>query len=660
MPLQATSGAASYDAFGGGLPAVPNYIEDVFSTYLYTGTGSSRSITNGIDLAGKGGLVWTACRSNAYGQIRQTSVGTYLDQTTAAAAADGSGNFITAFNSTGFTIGDGTAINNSGSTFASWTFRKQPKFFDVVTYTGNGAASSRTVNHSLNCEVGMVFVKKTSGTGYWAGWHRSISGFPQSVLLNSTAAAGVNATYVNGYIDAVTSTSFTLEAGTDVSAVNANGETYVAYLFAHNAGGFGLTGTENVISCGSFTSDGATDTSVTLGYEPQWVMMKKSSGTGNWFLLDTMRRWNLSGNDAMLIANLSDDESSFSGQYGNPTATGFLVSPDNIGSGTFIYIAIRKGPMKVPTSGTSVFYPTTYTGTGSARTFSGFGFPPDMELSFSRGGIAAGDGNGPEIYDKLRGTRVRLLTPVTDAEYTTTESVTMLQDGISVGATTHSYINASGYTKGLYGFKRAPSFFDEVCYTGNATTRTINHNLGVVPEFMIIKGRTGSPTYNWICYHNSFASNQVVELNTTTGVQNNGGAYNIATLSSTVFGLKTGSDTNGNGNLQVAYLFATCAGVSKVGSYTGNGSTQTIDCGFTGGARFVLIKKTSGTGDWMVSDSARGIVSGSDPYLELNNTNAEVTGEDWLDTDSTGFVVNEVSGSNANTSSATYIFLAIA
>jgi hypothetical protein len=61
-----------------------------------------------------------------------------------------------------------------------------------------------------------------------------------------------------------------------------------------------------------------------------------------------------------------------------------------------------------------------------------------------------------------------------------------------------------------------------------------------------------------------------------------------------------------------------------------------------------------------VSDSARGIVSGSDPYLELNNTNAEVTGEDWLDTDSTGFVVNEVSASNANTNGATYIFLAIA
>ena len=62
----------------------------------------------------------------------------------------------------------------------------------------------------------------------------------------------------------------------------------------------------------------------------------------------------------------------------------------------------------------------------------------------------------------------------------------------------------------------------------------------------------------------------------------------------------------------------------------------------------------------MVADSARGIVSGNDPYLELNNTNAEVTGEDWLDTDSTGFVVNQVSASNANTNGVTYIYLAIA
>jgi len=58
MPLQATSGAASYDAFGGGVAAPKNYIEDVFSTWLYTGNNSTQTITNGIDLAGEGGLVW--------------------------------------------------------------------------------------------------------------------------------------------------------------------------------------------------------------------------------------------------------------------------------------------------------------------------------------------------------------------------------------------------------------------------------------------------------------------------------------------------------------------------------------------------------------------------------------------------------------------------
>ena len=58
MPLQSTSGAASYDAFGGGVPVVPKYIEEYFSTFLYTATGSAQTITNGIDLSTKGGLVW--------------------------------------------------------------------------------------------------------------------------------------------------------------------------------------------------------------------------------------------------------------------------------------------------------------------------------------------------------------------------------------------------------------------------------------------------------------------------------------------------------------------------------------------------------------------------------------------------------------------------
>jgi hypothetical protein len=115
-----------------------------------------------------------------------------------------------------------------------------------------------------------------------------------------------------------------------------------------------------------------------------------------------------------------------------------------------------------------------------------------------------------------------------------------------------------------------------------------------------------------------------------------------------------------SGATYATYLFATCPGVSKVGSYTGNGSSQTINCGFTGGARFVLVKRTDSTGNWLMVDTARGLVSAGDPTMYLNSTAAEVTGVDWIDPDSSGFIVNQESTMNANVNTATYIFLAIA
>ena len=110
----------------------------------------------------------------------------------------------------------------------------------------------------------------------------------------------------------------------------------------------------------------------------------------------------------------------------------------------------------------------------------------------------------------------------------------------------------------------------------------------------------------------------------------------------------------------VAYLFATLAGVSKVGSYTGNGTTQTINCGFTAGARFVMIKRTDSTGDWYVWDSARGIVAGDDPYLLLNSTAAEVTNTDYVDTAASGFEISSTAPAAINANGGSFIFLAIA
>jgi hypothetical protein len=85
-----------------------------------------------------------------------------------------------------------------------------------------------------------------------------------------------------------------------------------------------------------------------------------------------------------------------------------------------------------------------------------------------------------------------------------------------------------------------------------------------------------------------------------------------------------------------------------------------IDCGFSGGARFVLIKRTDSTGDWYIWDTERGIVTGNDPHLSLNTAVVEVTSDDSIDPYSTGFTVNQVAATNINVSSGEYIFLAIA
>ena len=650
MPLQATSGAASYDAFGGGVAAVPNYIEDVFSTYLYTGNGSTQTITNGIDLAGKGGLTWIKARNSANDHsledtLRTVSIyaATLSSNTTAAQSAGD----ITGFTSSGFSLRDYTgATNSSGTTYASWTFREQPKFFDVVTYTGNGA--NRTIAHNLGSVPGCMIIKRTDTTGGWCVYHRSLLA-TQLVVLSSANAVATGTTVWNS--TRPTSTEFSLGTYADV---NANGGTYVAYLFAHDAGGFGLTGTDNVISCGSFTSPGGTY-SVNLGYEPQYLIIKQSNGVGAWNIFDSMRGLNMT-DDAVLRANATDAE--VSGNLVNPTATGFNVV--GYGSGTYIYIAIRRGPMKVPTSGTSVFAPVARTGTGSNATVN-VGFPPDLVWETLRSGTTY----GPYECDRLRGSNLYLTSTSTTVE----ASAGGL---ISFDAPNGNFVGNNAVWESLakpisnWAFRRAPSFFDEVCYTGTiSATQTFNHNLGVTPELIFLKRRDSARDWVGWQYQGTnglTGTGQFLNLNLTAAANasttyNDGYVYGVSATQFAVDGFSSFNNVNSS---CVVYLFATCAGVSKVGSYTGNGSSQTINCGFTGGARFVMIKATSTTGDWMVADSARGIVSGNDPYLELNNTNAEVTGEDWLDTDSTGFVVNEVSGSNANTNGVTYIYLAIA
>ena len=150
-------------------------------------------------------------------------------------------------------------------------------------------------------------------------------------------------------------------------------------------------------------------------------------------------------------------------------------------------------------------------------------------------------------------------------------------------------------------------------------------------------------------------------LNATDAAVTDSSLWNNTAPTSSVFTLGDATGVNRSATNFIAYLFATCAGVSKVGSYTGNGSTQTIDCGFgAGGARFVLIKRTDSTGAWYLYDSARGMTTLTNPYLRLNSTSAEVATLGSVTTVSTGFALNSAILAAINVNAGTYIFLAIA
>jgi hypothetical protein len=639
-----------------GVPTGPiNYVDDVFSTWVYTGTSSNLTISNNINLATNGGMVWIKSRTAFTNHfLFDTNRGVLNEINSNTTDAQVSlANSLTAFNTDGFRLGTNAGVNTSAgaATFCSWTFREQPKFFDIVTYTGNGA--NRTIAHNLGSVPGMIIVKSLGSAQHWTCYHKDL-GSSGGILLSDDDPFVVESTYWNNTNP--TSSSFTV--GTS-AAVNQNSIAYVAYLFAHDAGGFGAAGTDNVISCGSYTGNGSSAGPViNLGYEPQWLLIKRTqeSTLGDWNLIDNMRGFVVGGTDAELNPNLTATEST--GTFVTPTATGFQLSTTNAtynaSGNNYIYMAIRR-PMKPPTSGTQVFIPVASDGATSSGLTTNF--VVDSQWIANRLSDSVLNTN---FNDRLRGVST---TTTQSGRYLISSDTT---GELTASPTTNNWGNLGFLIPSTYGgvstiywnFRRAPGFFDVVCYTGTGSARTVTHNLGVAPELMIVRSRTGNA---WRVYSAPTGNTKFLVLNNAAEEEVASTVWNNTSPTASVFTVATASAVNASADTYVAYLFATLAGVSKIGSYTGNGTSQTINCGFTTGARFILIKKAStGGGDWFVWDTARGIVAGNDPYLRLNLTNPENANNDTIDPASSGFIVNEEAFASVNASGATYIFLAIA
>ena len=643
----------------------PVYVDDVFSTYLYDGTSATLSINNGIDLNGEGGLVWIKQRNSSNNHLvidtERGATKTIFPNSTYQEVTYSTG--LTSFNNNGFTLGNENSHNLSGIDFVSWTFRKQEKFFDIVTYTGNGTAG-RTISHNLGSVPGMMIVKSTSNGEAWEVYHRKAdASAPEDkyLQLNGTGSVGDSSFRWND--TAPTATEFTVGGANEV---NGNGMTYVAYLFAHNEQDFGENSDEAIIHCGSYTGTGSYSSPpvINLGFEPQWVMLKNATSNGDWVICDVMRGATSqiigsAGTAKRLNANNTNAETSYTGGYipVSPTPTGFTMSIDgsegNASGATYIYMAISR-----PHKPASEFAATDLFAVANATTNA-----PLFASSFP---VDAGwyliSSNTKAMYmgSRLQGPKY-LLTHSTAAEVTNNDHEWDFMDGW--------YNNSFADTNYVsYMLRRAKGFCDVVAYAGNGTggmgsgdTQVISHNLGVAPEYIIVKRRSGAS--DWIHWTKDIGAANRLFGDAGALLTSSPGHYfgtSGPTPTATTFTVGDAYYTNSSGSNYIAYLFASVNGVSKVGTYTGTGSDLNVDCGFSAGVRFVFIKRTDSSGNWYVYDSVRGIVAGNDPYFLLNIGAVDVTNTDYIDPLNAGFTITSSAPADLNASGGTYIFLAIA
>jgi hypothetical protein len=287
------------------LPAstVPNGASYMAAT-LYTGNGyptaGTQTIANTVgSVAFQPDFVWIKRRDASSSHTLTDSVRGVNSQlfSNLTAAQETNTDHVTAFTSSGFSLGSGTSgtypsTNNNGGTYVGWQWKgggtavsntsgsitssvsaNTTSGFSVATYTGTGVAG--TIGHGLGVAPSMIIVKSRSAVGAWPVYHTSL-GNGSNLVLNTTAATATSSTIWNA--TSPTSSVFSVGINTDSNTVTV---TYVAYCFAAIKG---------FSAFGSYTGNGSTDGPfVYLGFRPRYVMFKRTDVACDWYTIDTSR-----------------------------------------------------------------------------------------------------------------------------------------------------------------------------------------------------------------------------------------------------------------------------------------------------------------------------------------------------------------------------------
>ena len=421
---------------------------------------------------------------------------------------------------------------------------------------------------------------------------------------------------------------------------------------------FGENEDQNVIKCGTYIGNGsATGPEINLGWEPQWILIKRASGgTGEWLLYDALRGISTGGPDAKLAPNTTDAE--FSYDYLDLTSTGFKINVDynflNDSGDNYVYVAIRRSDGyvgKPPALGTGVFAMDTGAGSSTIPNYDS-GFVVDLALARV---ISSSDdwGLGARL---ISGKRLK----TNESEEAGSQPAFTFDS--NVGWNNNS---SEGSSSQAWMWKRHAGM-DVVCYEGNGAVRQISHGLSKSPEMIWIKKRNSTSSSAWIIYHKGLnggtnPENYILKFDTNAEASASSRFADTAPTSS-VFSLGAANSTNQNDHTFIAMLFASVDGISKVGYYNGTGSSgHSITTGFQ--PRFIVIKAAHRAdgygGGWHEFDTLRGINSGNEYPLSLNSNAAEdaMNHLDYIDLDSDGFTIQSTSLS-FNGSNARYIYYA--
>ena len=350
---------------------------DHFNTALYTGNGTTQSITS-LDF--QPDLTWIKGRSDVIAHVLFDSVrgaGGNKEIGSNVTYAEGGNSsisygFLSSFNSDGFTVRNGTSspnqadyTNKNSSTYASWNWKagtavsgattgagtaktytgsvNTTSGFSIINFVGNGTAG-HTIPHHLGVAPKMVIVKNiTSASTYWQTYHYNLDNGAgtNEIFLDLTNATNVSGGAWNS--TAPTSTVITKGAG---SYGNQNDSNHIMYCFANTS----------MIKCGSYTGNGSTDgTFVYTGFKPAFVLMKRSDSAENWDMLDNKRN-TFNASDKLLKPNLSNAEGTFStiDMLSNGFKQRNSDAEFNASGGTYIYLAIAEQPFVTSTTNGSI------------------------------------------------------------------------------------------------------------------------------------------------------------------------------------------------------------------------------------------------------------------------------------------------------------------